>query len=109
MTKNRKPIENYIAAEKRAIREYYHRQDRAAAEQRRVIYSKTIDGYIELIRLPSFIRDRESADEYFQENEYFPIVYSAYDCTGRLFTCWYKIFRRPDGSFWAYHSVGRDV
>ena len=87
---------------KRAIREYTNRP----VSQNRIISSDT-DGFVELRKLPRF-DSLEEADAYFKENIYMEITPSLYDCTGQLFTNWYKLFHRG-GCWWAYHSVGRDV
>ena len=68
-----------------------------------------IDGYIVKFPLPENLSSAEDADEYFREYEYLYFYPSPYDCTGQHFTSWYKIFRKPDGRFWAYHSVSVDV
>lgn len=68
-----------------------------------------IDGYIEKFPLPEYLSSAEDADEYFREYEYLYFHPSPYDCTGQHFTSWYKIFRKPDGRFWAYHSVSVDI
>ena len=59
--------------------------------------------------LPEDIKTFEDADEYFREYEYIYFHPSPYDCTGQRFTSWYKIFQKPDGSFWVYHAVSMDV
>ena len=41
-------------------------------------------------------------------NRYMTTVPSQYDCTGQLFTNWFKLIRRR-GHWFAYHSIGRDV
>ncbi len=35
-------------------------------------------------------------------------VNSQYDCTGCLFTEWFKVFRRR-GRWYAYHCIGMDI
>ena len=67
------------------------------------------DGYIRKFPLPESITTREDAYEYFREYEYIHYQPTYYDCTGQAFTSWFKIFRKPDGRFWAYHRVSRDV
>ena len=36
-------------------------------------------------------------------------IYSPYDCTGRLFTCWITCHRNPNGVVSFVHRLGRDV
>lgn len=74
-----------------------------------MVKSYGMDGYVLKFPLPENITSAEDADEYFREYEYLYYRPSAYDCTGQHFTSWYKIFRKPDGRFWAYHSVSVDV
>ena len=74
-----------------------------------MVKSYGMDGYVLKFPLPGSITSAEDADEYFREYEYLYYRPSAYDCTGQHFTSWYKIFRKPDGRFWAYHSVSVDV
>ena len=59
--------------------------------------------------LPEYIKTFEEAEEYFDEYERLYYKPSAYDCTGQLFTGYHKIFRKPDGRFWCYHGIDRDV
>lgn len=75
-----------------------------------IIRDHGIDGYIILLQLPEFLDDEsmEDAIEWFKSECYIRPTYSAYDCTGRPFTNWYKVFRRL-GHWFAYHSVAFDV
>ena len=54
------------------------------------------------------LQTEDEADAYFMGNLYRESYPSAYDCTGQIFTTWYKIFRRG-GRFWAYHATAMDV
>lgn len=74
-----------------------------------MVRSYGMDGYVLKFPLPESITSAEDADEYFREYEYLYYRPSAFDCTGQHFTSWYKIFRKPNGRFWAYHSVSVDV
>ena len=74
---------------------------------RRFVSDSGMDGYVELITLPDIVQDAEAADEFFRAKLEIAPYYSAYDCTGRPFTNWYKIFCR-NGQWMAYHSVGFD-
>lgn len=67
------------------------------------------DYHIVKFQLPEDIQTKEEAREYFRECEYIEYRPTYYDCTGQRFTSWYKIFQKPDGRFWAYHCIGRDV
>lgn len=96
--------EEHIKEMKRTIRAYLKKPD----DGRRIVRDDGIDGYVLLLPLPAFIQDMAQAVEWFGSEEYIQPTYSAYDCTGRPFTNWFKIFWRRDG-FWAYHSVGFNV
>lgn len=89
---------------KRSIRRYFKTQD----EERHIIKYYDIDGYIELFELPKRITSREDAEDYFNEEVRMICIPSAYDCTGQLFTSWYKLFKRRN-SWWCYHRVSCDV
>lgn len=51
---------------------------------------------------------REDVEAWFTENRYIHGVNSQYDCTGCLFTEWFKVFRRR-GRWYAYHCIGMDI
>lgn len=61
-----------------------------------------------LMELPKEIKTLEEANEYFECTEYIPLPNSAYDCTGKAFTSWYKCFSRH-GRFMAFHRICFDV
>ena len=89
---------------KRAVREYLDDADKT-----RKVIKADYDYCVELVILGDDTGETlKEVDDYFRETEYLPMVYSAYDCTGRMFTEWYKIFKRR-GCWMAYHCVGRDV
>lgn len=90
---------------KRNIRDYHKRN---AETDRHIVKDYGIDGYVVLIELPEWIESHHEAREYFKEHEYIEPYYTYYDCTGRPFTSWYKVFERR-GRWMAYHSVGFDV
>lgn len=94
-----------IVEKKREIRKYHKSTEK---KDRHLVKDKGIDGYIELIELPDYIESREEAKEYFESEEELRCLPSAYDCTGQLFTGWYKIFKRR-GKWMAYHSICCDV
>lgn len=74
---------------------------------RRIIHHGE-DSYIELVELPEWLADEADASQYFEENVFIHYRPTYYDCTGQLFTSWYKIFRR-NGRYMAYHLVCADV
>lgn len=88
---------------KRAIREYRDR----SIEQERVI-KQDYDSLLVVLQLPQELKTFDQADAYFQRNYYREAWPSMYDCTGQIFTTWYKIFRRG-GQYWAYHATAMDV
>ena len=91
---------------KRKIREYLHREPES--NDFRIVKDYGIDGFISLEKLPEEITDYDTAVEWFEMWRVRECVPSQYDCTGQLFTNWFKVFKR-NGSFWAYHSIGCDV
>lgn len=104
MIKNKVTVDDI----KRELREFYHKPVENPDTDGRTFH-EDIDGMIVLKPLPECIETLEEAEEYF--NEYERIVYrpTYYDCTGQLFTSWHKIFRKPNGKLWMYHSIGRDI
>ena len=85
---------------KRALREYLREID---DPYRRIIKSDC-DECIELVVLGTDTGETEAeADAYFRETEFIPMHY-----TGKLFTDWYKIFKRS-GMWMAYHCICRGV
>lgn len=103
------PADRQIKMLKRSIREYNRQQDENMENRRIVKSNDDGSGYIELRRLPvSAISDAESVNEYFRACYVIPEFNSQYDCTGKPFTVWYKLFIRYD--YWyAYHYIGFDV
>lgn len=99
-------VKEHIKSIKRDIRGYFKKKSQKP--QKRLVKDNGIDGFIELIQLPGFLKNVEDAKEYFDENEVMICRPSMYDCTGQLFTCWYKIIERH-GRMFAYHCVGCDV
>ena len=88
---------------KRELRKFYHRP----IDERRV-FDNDFDHATFVYALPEDIKTREEAQEYFEEYEYIPYRPTYYDCTGQSFTSWYKIFQKPNGSFWCYHNIQVD-
>lgn len=66
------------------------------------------DSAIILMQFPDSIKTEEEAERYFRNYEYMEYRNSEYDCTGQMFTNWYKIFRR-NGKMFAYHAFSIDV
>ena len=94
---------------KKEIRDYYKRDER----KEWLIRDDGIDGGIILFELPSEINSIkidsfELAEEYFKAYEYRKCRPSMYDCTGQVFTSWYKIIKR-NNKFYAYHCISFDV
>lgn len=92
---------------KEAIREYYRKQNQMDS-MGRVVKDYGIDGYILLQELPDSIESLDEANEYFEENMKIGYRDRGYDCTGQMFTNWYKAHIRH-GKFYVYHSVGCDI
>ncbi len=89
---------------KRAIRAYNHLEYDAA---HRVVKDDG-DAATLLVEFPENITDREAAEGYFHAYEERECVPGPYDCTGQVFTAWYKIFQRR-GRWYAYHHLCMDV
>lgn len=70
--------------------------------------SESLDHYIEKIKLPEKIKDKESASNYFIKYYYLHYTPTYYDCTGQRFTNWYKIYKM-NNRWVAYHSVSVDI
>ena len=95
---------------KKEIRDYYKEREKDRKEW--LIKDNGIDGGIVLVELPSEINSVkidsfELAEEYFKAYEYRKCRPSMYDCTGQVFTSWYKIIKR-NNKFYAYHCISFD-
>lgn len=103
---NSKPevIESKIIDMKRQLR-----ANSKCTDEHQTVRDDGIDGFITKFQLPEYIKTKQDAIEYFKEYEYIRTIPSAYDCTGQLFTAWYKVFQKSDGRFWAYHCICMDV
>ena len=97
-----------VVAMKREVR-FRNRMDDAADATSRVVRNDS-DGYTVLIVMADedTFTDEAEADAYFEDRFFIQMAPSQYDCTGKLFTSWYKCFRRH-GKWMAYHSVSADV
>lgn len=87
---------------KMAIRAYRDRP----INQAKIVRSD-YDSMVVVLPLPQHMETEEQADAYFQAHYYRKAYPSIHDCTGQVFTTWYKIFRR-NGKFWAYHATSVD-
>lgn len=98
-------LQRHIREIKHDIRKYHHRKD-----NKRIIRNEVADGFIELIELPEYIKDKLMAEDYYEENIYIciPSGYFDFDCTGRPYTRWHKTIKRR-GKYFIYHEVGYDV
>ena len=95
---------------KKEIRDYYKEREKDRKEW--LIKDDGMDDYIVLFELPSEINSVkidsfELAEEYFKAYEYRRCKPSMYDCTGQIFTSWYKIIKR-NNKFYAYHCISFD-
>lgn len=88
---------------KQAVRTWAHRPESIGR-----IFNEDVDGYTAVYPLPERINSKAEAVEFFEENERMTCRPSAYDCTGQLFTSWYKVIQK-NGRFWVYHRVSRDI
>lgn len=96
---------------KKEIRDYYKEREKDRKEW--LIKDDWIYGSIVLVELPSEINSVkidsfELAEEYFKAYEYRKCKPSMYDCTGQVFTSWYKIIKR-NNKFYAYHCISFDM
>ena len=96
-------LEERIAEQKREIRRFHKMKS-----DRRIVKDNGIDGFVELVELPEYLKSTEDATEYFEEYEVRHAMPSMYDCTGQAFTSWFKVFKRHN-KFFAYHSICFDV
>ncbi len=113
-------LESYTIELKRSLRQYARRKavydvGLGFTCERRIIKDYGIDGYIELVSIPTVFDTLEDSDAngpgaetFFKDFIEKRAYQSMYDCTGQAFTSWYKIFKRQ-GQFWAYHRVAVDV
>ena len=96
-------LADHIKHIKRTVREY---RDRPRSQAQ--IVENLGDYMVVVLPLPATLKGKDDADAYFLNNYYQEAYPSAYDCTGQIFTSWYKIFERR-GQFWAYHATAMDV
>ena len=91
---------------KERIRDYFRRINQRTG--RLVKSDPDGDGEIWFEELPETITTKEAAEEWFMYHRYEEATPSLYDCTGQLFTAWYKIFKRNE-KYVVYHCICRDV
>lgn len=89
---------------KEGIRDYFRRKNRETAR----IIKWDSESEIILEEIPEIINTKEVAEEWFMFCRYRAVIPSPYDCTGQLFTAWYKIFKR-NGKYIVYYCICRDV
>ena len=97
------PVADVIKEIKREVRRYRDRP-----EQNVIVKDYGIDGAVLLQELPEWVSDENTAKEMFMELYFMPRPNGPYDCTGLLFTGWYKIFQRR-GRWMVYHRICVDV
>lgn len=88
---------------KQMIRKF---QNKPVSEKR--VFNADFDGMTLVYPLPEWLESADEADEYFRTDEFIDAPCCAWDCTGKQFTAWYKIFKRA-GRFWCYHRICLDV
>lgn len=99
-------IDAIIKKLKKGIRDYFKRENQNKA--RLVKWDPDGDGEIWFEELPEIITTKEAAEEWFMYHRYEEVTPSIYDCTGQLYTAWYKVFKR-NGKYVVYHFICRDV
>ena len=99
-------INDRIIKLKERIRDYFRRINQRTG--RLVKWDPDGDGEIWLEELPETIKTEQAAEDWFLYHKYREATPSPYDCTGQLFTAWYKIFKRNE-KYVVYHRICRDV
>lgn len=99
-----KAVKELLVDAKREVRRHVNR----LVDNDRRIIKQDWDYYIMRINLPSWIKTKEEAEEWFERNEFIDYIPRDYDCTGQLFTSWHRLFKVND--LWiCYHCVSMDV
>lgn len=98
-----------IKKAKKRIRQYY--KDEASNKDPYIVsvFHEDYDGYIEKIVAP--VEPDETLEDvkgWFNDNYYIHYYNRGYDCTGQLFTAWYRIFK-TNGNWIIYHCICADV
>ena len=104
--KDDKMINHIIKNLKIGIRDYFKRANQNTA--RLVKWDPDGDGEIWLEELPETVKTEQTAEDWFLYHKYREAMPSPYDCTGQLYTAWYKIFKR-NKKYVVYHCICRDV
>ena len=110
-----KLLENQVGSNKEIARELIIEQKRKIRKitnkpiEEGSVFQNDYDGAIFKRPFPEYITAKDDAIEYFEEYERLYTYPSPYDCTGQLFTSWYKVFQKPNGEWWYYHCVSRAV
>ena len=87
-------------------REIYREEERTKDPYRVYVIDRG-DDYIEKLVGDYDGETREEVEEWFRDNYYRTYCDRGYDCTGQLFTSWYKIFL-VDGKWIIYHCIAID-
>ena len=94
--------EEFLVELKRSVRKYLHRPPKTTRMVANYGDSCTT------LDIWDDVDSYEAAVDKFMRTEYMEYRPSPYDCTGQLYTEWYKIFEK-DGKFLVYHCFARDV
>ena len=100
-------FDNKIINLKRNMRSFlrYYYEDECLD---RVIVKNDFDGYTIRVKLPEWVKSKAVAEEWFYKEEKIEYIERGYDCTGQLFTYWYRI-KYWNGNWWCWHHVAKDV
>ena len=91
---------------KSRIRDYFRERE---CELKRSCIKNYGDGTaIFLEELPGWIKTESQAKSWFEYNRYLESPHTAFGCTGKLFTSWFKVVCRK-GRYYAYHYISCDV
>ena len=101
-------VVEHVKKIKKRIRDEHKLREKDSEYKRVIRYD--YDGFLEIVSLPDILSNcsEEEMVGFFERNVYIHALPSQYDCTGQLFTAWYKLFKR-NGKWMAYHCVGCDV
>lgn len=100
-----KIAEEHIRDLKRSLRKENAMDN--AATKRYMVRDYGIDGWVERIAVPFAAEDEDEVNEWFINTEFMEAPHSMYDCTGALFTSWWKPCKL-NGRWFVYHSIVRD-
>lgn len=94
-------LQDAIKEYKKEIRGYLNRRNKQSLFRGTLVKDYGCDGLIEKIVVPFDIAD---AEIWFENEIYMPPINSAYDCTGRAFSGWHRIYKQG-GRTVIYHRV----